>query len=86
MENPLHIKEPAIGILQPKSYRAVANANAKNKILILVPCHRIIKSNLAIGGYLDGTDKKMLLIDNKKTLSKKYKQVMIFINAKHIFR
>ena len=84
MENPLHIKEQAIGILQPKSYRAVANA--KNKILILVPCHRIIKSNLTIGGYLGGTNKKMLLIDNKKTLSKKYKQVMIFINAKHIFR
>ena len=59
-------KEQAIGISHPKSYRAVANANAKNKILILVPCHRIIKSNLKIGGYLGGTDKKMLLIDSEK--------------------
>ena len=62
-------KEQAIGISHPKSYRAVANANAKNKILILVPCHRIIKSNLTIGGYLGGTDKKMLLIDIEKKAS-----------------
>jgi len=69
-------KEQAIGISHPKSYRAVANANAKNKILILVPCHRVIKSNLAIGGYLGGTDKKMLLIDiEKKTSSQNAREI-----------
>lgn len=82
MEKSLHIKS---------KQSAFRNQNLTErlpmlKIKLLVPCHRIIKSNLKIGGYLGGTDKKMLLIDNKKTLSKKYKHVMIFINVKHIFR
>ncbi|MGE4396225.1 MAG: methylated-DNA--[protein]-cysteine S-methyltransferase, partial [Sulfurimonas sp.] len=35
----------------PKAVRAVANANGKNPIAILIPCHRVISSNGSIGGY-----------------------------------
>ncbi len=44
-------KEVAIGIKKPKSARAVANACARNPYPIIIPCHRIIKSNGNIGGY-----------------------------------
>jgi methylated-DNA-[protein]-cysteine S-methyltransferase len=44
-------KEIAIAINHPKSYRAVANACRKNPYPIIIPCHRVIKSNGNVGGY-----------------------------------
>lgn len=44
-------KEIAIAINHPKSYRAVANACKKNPHSIVIPCHRVIRSNGHIGGY-----------------------------------
>lgn len=42
--------------------RAVANANGKNPISIIIPCHRVIASNQTLGGYTGGLDKKKLLL------------------------
>tara|TARA_B000000475_G_scaffold150500_1_gene121195 strand:+ start:246 stop:512 length:267 start_codon:yes stop_codon:yes gene_type:complete len=44
-------KEIAIAIGKPNSYRAVANACAKNPLPIIRPCHRVIRSDGRIGGY-----------------------------------
>jgi len=44
-------KEIAIAINHPRSYRAVANACKKNPHPIIIPCHRVIRSNGDIGGY-----------------------------------
>ena len=45
-----------------KSYRAVGNAVGKNPIPIIVPCHRIIKSDGSLGGFsLDIAIKKQLI-------------------------
>lgn len=46
----------------PKAYRAVANANGKNPISIIIPCHRVISSDGRLGGYTGGTDKKAYLL------------------------
>ena len=57
-------RDIAIAIGRPKSYRAVANACAKNPLPIIRPCHRVICSNGEIGGYsINGgvTLKKALL-------------------------
>lgn len=46
----------------PKASRAVGNALGKNPIPIVVPCHRIIRSDGKIGGFTAGVKvKKMLL-------------------------
>lgn len=42
--------------------RAAANANGKNPISIIIPCHRVIASNNTLGGYTGGLDKKKLLL------------------------
>lgn len=42
--------------------RAVANANGKNPISIIVPCHRVISSDGTLGGYTGGPDKKSKLL------------------------
>ena len=44
-------KEVAKAIKRPLSYRAVANAIAKNPYSPLIPCHRVIKSDGSVGGY-----------------------------------
>ena len=55
-------KEVANNIGSPNSHRAVANANAKNLIPIVIPCHRVIKSNGELGGYGGGSQLKKDLL------------------------
>lgn len=42
--------------------RAVGNANGKNKISIIVPCHRVISSNGKLTGYAGGLWRKEILL------------------------
>ena len=44
-------KQVAIAINRPKSARAVANAIGRNPYPIKIPCHRVIRSDGALGGY-----------------------------------
>lgn len=46
----------------PKATRAVASANGRNPIAILIPCHRVIASGGGIGGYSGGIEKKEFLL------------------------
>ncbi len=54
----------------PNASRAVGLANNKNKIAIIVPCHRVIGSNKKLVGYAGGLDIKKYLIN----LEQKYKK------------
>ena len=47
----------------PKAIRAVAAANGANAISIIVPCHRVIGSNLKLTGYAGGLPAKKLLLE-----------------------
>jgi AraC family transcriptional regulator of adaptative response/methylated-DNA-[protein]-cysteine methyltransferase len=57
-------------IKMPSSVRAVANACAKNNIALLVPCHRVVRSNGDLSGYRWGVERKASLLKNEKTLTK----------------
>ncbi len=46
----------------PKAVRAVARANASNRLGIIVPCHRVIGSNGQLTGYAAGIDRKAALL------------------------
>lgn len=59
-------KDVAIAINHPKACRAVGNANNKNPIVIVIPCHRVIKSNNQLGGYALGTKIKEDLLNFEK--------------------
>jgi methylated-DNA-[protein]-cysteine S-methyltransferase len=46
----------------PQAVRAVGTACAKNPLPVVVPCHRVVRSDGAIGEYVGGTDAKRTLL------------------------
>lgn len=56
-------KELAKAVGNEKACRAVGMANNKNKIMIVIPCHRVVGSNGDLTGYAGGLDIKKQLID-----------------------
>jgi len=54
--------EIAAAVGQPGAVRAVGTANGSNPIAILVPCHRVVRSDGSLGGYAGGLETKRLLL------------------------
>jgi methylated-DNA-[protein]-cysteine S-methyltransferase len=48
---------------RPKAVRAVGTACATNPLPVVVPCHRVIRSDGSMGGYLGGLDAKTTLLE-----------------------
>lgn len=55
-------KEQAEIMNNPKAIRAIASTNGRNRIAIIIPCHRVIGSNGTMTGYAAGIDKKKWLL------------------------
>ena len=56
----------AIG--KPKANRAVTSAIGINPFTILIPCHRVLRSNGDLGGYNGGVEKKQWLLEFENAL------------------
>lgn len=59
-------KDIARSVGRDKAFRAVGNANNKNPIPIIIPCHRVIGSDGSMTGYAYGTDMKIELLQLEK--------------------
>ena len=59
-------QEIAIGIGNEKAVRAVGQANNKNPIMIIIPCHRVIHKNGDITGFACGLEVKQYLLELEK--------------------
>ena len=57
-----------------KAIRAVANANGKNPLWIVIPCHRVIGSDGSLTGYAGGLHRKQWLLEHESP----YKQQTLF--------
>ncbi|AIY12764.1 methylated-DNA--[protein]-cysteine S-methyltransferase [Cellulophaga baltica] len=57
-----------------KAIRAVANANGKNPLWIIVPCHRVIGSDGSLTGYAGGLHRKQWLLEHESP----FKQTSLF--------
>ena len=57
-----------------KAIRAVANANGRNPLWIVIPCHRVIGSNGSLTGYAGGLHRKQWLLEHENP----YKQQRLF--------
>ncbi|MEM7151887.1 MAG: methylated-DNA--[protein]-cysteine S-methyltransferase [Myxococcota bacterium] len=57
----------AAAIGRPAAVRAVASANARNPLSIIVPCHRVIGRDGTLRGYAGGLDAKRWLLEHERT-------------------
>ncbi|MFN3420713.1 MAG: methylated-DNA--[protein]-cysteine S-methyltransferase [Armatimonadota bacterium] len=53
----------------PKAARLVGQAMAKNPVPLLIPCHRVIRSDGSLGGFAGGIDLKRKLLELEKRLA-----------------
>ena len=53
----------AAAIGAPKAVRAVGSANGDNHVCVLIPCHRVIRSDGTLGGYGGGIERKKKLLE-----------------------
>ncbi|MEO9635866.1 MAG: methylated-DNA--[protein]-cysteine S-methyltransferase [Parasphingorhabdus sp.] len=55
----------AAAIGKPKAVRAVGSANGANNVAVLIPCHRVVRSDGTMGGYAYGLEIKQLLLEKE---------------------
>lgn len=60
--------ELAQGIGSPRAVRAAASACAANQIALLVPCHRVLRSDGGLGGYRWGIERKQALLESEASM------------------
>jgi methylated-DNA-[protein]-cysteine S-methyltransferase len=53
----------------PKATRAVANANGRNNVAVVVPCHRVIGANRELTGYSGGLWRKKWLLEHEMKIA-----------------
>ena len=59
-------KELAAKIGNPKAVRAVGQANGRNPLVVIIPCHRVIAASGEIGGYSAGVERKQFLLAHER--------------------
>lgn len=64
----LSYSELAKKVGRPNAIRAVASCCARNPIVFVVPCHRILHKSGGLGGYYFGLDMKRDLLEREKTV------------------
>lgn len=65
-------KQVAIAIGKPKASRAVGQANNRNPIHIIIPCHRVIGSGGKLTGYAAGIENKDFLLRLERAYKARY--------------
>ncbi|WP_417621885.1 bifunctional DNA-binding transcriptional regulator/O6-methylguanine-DNA methyltransferase Ada [Parasphingorhabdus sp.] len=56
----------AAAIGKPRAVRAVGSANGANNVAVLIPCHRVVRSDGTMGGYAYGLEIKERLLEKEK--------------------
>jgi AraC family transcriptional regulator of adaptative response/methylated-DNA-[protein]-cysteine methyltransferase len=57
----------AAAVGKPKAVRAAGSANGANNVAVLIPCHRVVRSDGSLGGYAYGLDRKRMLLEKEAT-------------------
>lgn len=61
--------EIALELGLPRGVRAVARACATNPVSVIVPCHRVVRTDGSLAGYRWGLDRKRQLLERERSLS-----------------
>lgn len=70
----------------PGAARAVGNAMAANPFMLLVPCHRVVKTDLTIGGYGSGVNVKERLLRREGVIFRQRPSGRLRVEARCVYR
>lgn len=56
----------ARGVGKPQAVRAVASACGKNRLAVVIPCHRVVRKDGGLGGFFWGVERKQALLENER--------------------
>jgi AraC family transcriptional regulator, regulatory protein of adaptative response / methylated-DNA-[protein]-cysteine methyltransferase len=56
----------AAAVGKPKAVRAAGSANGANNVAILIPCHRVVRTDGTLGGYAYGLERKAKLLEREQ--------------------
>jgi len=59
----------AAAVGRPGAVRAAGSANGANNVAVLIPCHRVVRTGGALGGYAYGLERKAKLLERERGLS-----------------
>ncbi|HEX8655139.1 MAG TPA: bifunctional DNA-binding transcriptional regulator/O6-methylguanine-DNA methyltransferase Ada [Allosphingosinicella sp.] len=57
----------AAAVGRPGAVRAAGSANGANNVAVLIPCHRVVRTGGALGGYAYGLERKARLLERERT-------------------
>jgi AraC family transcriptional regulator, regulatory protein of adaptative response / methylated-DNA-[protein]-cysteine methyltransferase len=60
----------AAAVGQPGAVRAAGSANGANNVAVLIPCHRVIRSDRSLGGYAYGLERKRILLEREGAIDR----------------
>ena len=55
----------AAAVGRPGAVRAAGSANGANSVAVLIPCHRVVRSDGTLGGYAYGSERKAALLERE---------------------
>ena len=58
----------AAAVGKPSAVRATGSANGANSVAILIPCHRVVRSDGSLGGYAYGLHRKAKLLERERAV------------------
>lgn len=67
-------RDIAVAVDRPKGYQAIGQANTRNPIPIIVPCHRVINADGSMGGYGGGAERKHNLLELEKLHAHRFRE------------
>ena len=67
-------RDIAIAVNRPKGFQAIGQANTRNPLPIVVPCHRVINADGSMGGYGGGVDRKRILLELEQRHAHRFRQ------------
>lgn len=60
----------AAAVGKPKAVRAAGSANGANNVAVLIPCHRVVRTDGTLGGYAYGLERKAALLEREMSTEK----------------
>lgn len=71
-------KALAYKLKTPAAIRAIGNANSRNRLCLIIPCHRVVGSDTNMVGYAGGIWRKEWLIEHEASNGGGYQQLKLF--------